>query len=260
MKANTPLRTLLPLSAILVNSAFASTTFNIDFNDIDSSGSSTETWNTYGAHTDLVSSTTLVDSQNNSSSIFITATGNILTSSGTNLSNPANRPAWLAEFASDDFFWTDNDTGNTELSFTTSFGGLTTGNTLSLDLFAARASGLVLEANYEYSLDGGGTWLGFTVLENDGTAATTDGWNVNDTQSQLFNLDENGGYEDGRYLNVSNILLTGSTFDIKVTVPGAANYAGINAMKLTVIPEPGSYALMLGLLALGAQALRRRRA
>ncbi|MDQ8208894.1 PEP-CTERM sorting domain-containing protein [Coraliomargarita sp. SDUM461003] len=259
MKATAPLLTLLPLSAILASSAFASTTYNIDFNDTDSSGSSTETWNTYNEHTDLVSGTTLVDSQNNSSSVFITATGDILTSSGNNLSNPATRPAWLPEFAADDFFWTGNDTGNNELSFTTSFGGLTTGNTLSLDLFAARESSLVLEANYEYSLDGGSTWSGFTVLESDGSAATTDGWNSNDTQSQLFNLDENGGYEDGRYLSISNIVLTGSTFDVKVTVPGAANYAGINAMKLTIIPEPGSYALMLGLLALGAQALRRRR-
>ncbi|MGE9290250.1 MAG: PEP-CTERM sorting domain-containing protein [Puniceicoccales bacterium] len=243
-----------------ITSSVSATTYFIDFNDADTSGTSSVTWNTYGDPADLVSSNTLLDETGSTSSIYITATGNIDDSFGTNLSNPSTRPAWLSEFAADDFFWTGNDSDNNEvLSFTTTFGGLTSGDIVSLDVFAARTSSLVLEANYEYSLDGGTTWYGFEVVENDGTAATTDGWDSNTTQTALFNLDEDGGYEDGRYMNVSDVTLISSTLDVKVTVPVEANYAGINAMQLTVIPEPASFAIITGLLPFGFLALRRRR-
>lgn len=243
------------LAATFNSTTSAASTYNIDFNVVGGAGGAG--WNTYNEHTDLLSSTKLSDTDSNASSVFITATGDIITSAGNNLYNSSTAPSWVSSGAGNDFFWTDNDPDNNPLSFTMTFGGLTAGNTVSLDLFASRNSSLVLEANYEYSLDGS-TWFGFNVLENDGSTATTDGWNTNNTQSQLFNLDEDGGYANGRYLNISGVNLTNSTLDVRVSVPGAANYAGINAMRLTVIPEANSYALLAGLLGMSYVMLRRR--
>jgi hypothetical protein len=245
------------------SSIFAANVYQIDFNT--AGGSAGADWNVYSSYTDLVSSTTLTDTDSTSSSIFITASGDIDTSSGTGLYND-NGPSWLesngaGDNAADDFFWTTNNSGlDTAQSFIMTFGGLTAGNEISLDLFASRSSSLVLTATYEYSLDGGTTWAGFTVLESGGAAAVTDGWDTANTQTQVFNLDENGGYEDGRYMNISGITLTESTLDVRVSVAADANYAGINAAQLTiVIPEPSTYAFLGGLLTLAHVVLRRRR-
>jgi hypothetical protein len=257
------MKKITPLILLASTSSFVSASvYQIDFNTVG--GNAGADWNVYSSHTDLVSSTTLTDTDSNDSSIFITASGDIATSNGTGLYND-NGPSWLEsngadDNAADDFFWTTNNGDlDTAQSFTLTFGGLTAGSEISLDLFASRSSSLDVTAYYEYSLDGGTTWYGFTVLESTGTTATTDGWDTANTQTQVFNLDEDGGYEDGRYMNISGITLTDSTLDVRVSVTADANYAGINAAQLTiVIPEPSTYTFLGGSLIL-AYAVRRRR-
>lgn len=241
--------TLALSTAISLNAA---TVFNIDFNT--ASGSGGAGWNSYAQETDLTG--TLLDTTGASSSITIGTSGQIADSTGTSLYND-NGPSWLTNGAADDFFWTGNGAGSVQ-SFTVNFGGLTAGDRASLDLFASRNSGNILDAYFEYSIDGGNNWIGFNVLESNGTISSSDGWDSNDTQSQVFDLD-NDGFENGRYMNVSEVTLTSSTLDVRVTTISASAYAGINAMRLTVIPEPSSYALLAGLTGLSAIFLRRRR-
>ena len=57
---------------------------------------------------------------------------------------------------------------------------------------------------------------------------------------------------------VGTFVASGTTQDIFVQ-PGNLGVSYLDAVSLTTIPEPGSYALMGGLLALGSVMLRRRR-
>jgi hypothetical protein len=212
--------------------------YQVDFNT--ASGGPATGWNLYAAPGDVTG--TLSDTAGDSSAgVTISGGGaNFADSTGSGLYNASTAPTWVPSTAGDDFFWTGNDTAN-ELSFTVTFGGLTAGDDVSLDVFASRRSSLALLGYYEYSLDGGSSWSGFGVLENDGTAATTDGWDSNGTQSQLFNLDETGGYASGRYMNISGVTLTGTSLNIRLTSPATdSNYAGINAMRLTTPDSSGA--------------------
>ncbi|MDF3129321.1 PEP-CTERM sorting domain-containing protein [Kiritimatiellaeota bacterium B1221] len=254
---------LLCASLFLVSSMQAAV-YKIDFET--AGGSAGSSWNVYAAPGDVTG--TLKDtSQSTAAGITISASGDINNSAGNNLYGD-NGPAWIetdagTDNAADDFFWTNNDDA-VDTSFTISFAGLTPGDTVSIDLFASRQSSLNLTAYYEYSLDSGSSWEGFSVLENTGVAASTNGWDTNNTQTQPFNLDETGGFTLGRYMNASSLTVGASgTLDVVLTVPVTlenADYAGINAMQLTVIPEPSSVVMVvLGFMGLGMFRHRKNR-
>lgn len=161
--------------------------------------------------------------------------------------------------ASGDYFHTNTNGAANTLTLT--IAGLTMGNTFSLDMLASRvdnnASGI-----YEYSLNGGTSWSGFTVLNSDGTVATTDGWNTNNTQTQARHTNTQG-YALHHYMNLSDVTLTGSTLQIRATdsnlgTTGTGNYTVINAVPFTVVPEPSSFGLAL--VGLDALDTRRKRA
>ncbi len=249
--------TIYPLLFCLTAAASAQTIFNIDLNTVD--GDAGTGWNVYAAPTD-VNGSTLTTSTNAASAVTLSANGNLVDSLGSNLSNAVNRPSWVPVNAGDDFFWTDNNgTGGGE-SFTLIFGGFRIGNEVSLDIFASRSSSASVFGNYKYSLDGGTNWFGFDVLKNDGTAETANGWGTNDTQSQTFHIN-NDGYDNGRYMNMADVTLTGTTLQIRATETTLDDaYIGINAMRLTVIPEPNNYALLAGVLGMSYVMLRRHQA
>lgn len=244
------------LLACSLTAAASAQVFNVDFNTAD--GAAGADWNVFADETD-VNGSTLTTSTTATSLVTLSAAGNLVDSKGSNLSNSANRPSWVTVEAGDDFFWTDNNgTGGGE-SFTLTYGGFTIGHQVSLDVFASRSSASAVYGNYEYSLDDGSNWLGFNVLQSDGTAETNAGWAANDTQSQTFHINDDG-YDNGRYMNISDITLTGTTLQVRATenADDDGAYIGINAMRLTVIPEPSSYALLAGLLGMSYVIIRRR--
>ncbi len=264
------LTTLAAFVLVLTSLGSASAaTYLLDLNT--QAGAAGTTWNSYddpedpsvpGDLTGLIKDTT----GSTAAGISVTADGDIENSIGSGLYND-NGPDWVEtdagvgdDNAADDFFWTGNQTGATDpTSFTISFSGLTPGDTVSLDLFASRSSSNDLRAYYVYSLDGGISTGGFSVLDNTGAAVTEDGWDTNTTKTQLFNLDELGGYELGRYMNASSLTVgAGGTLDVTLNLPGASVYAGINAMQLTVIPEPSSL-LLVALGFMGIFGLKRRK-
>ncbi|WP_269524546.1 hypothetical protein [Coraliomargarita parva] len=236
----------------------AQTQFNIDFNTAGDFGSNNDSgWNVYAAPVD-VDGSTLITSTDAASSITLSQSGVIADSTAGNLSVGASRPSWVVSDAGNDFFFTD--TSGVNESFTLTFGGMTAGNNISLDIYACRTSTAAVDGTYEYSLDGGSTWFGFDVLTNAGSLETADGWDGVDTKSQTFDISSDG-YDNGRYMNISDVTLTGSTLLIRVTeanVSGA--YVGVNAMRLTVIPESSTYASILGLAGIcSAVFLKRKR-
>jgi len=245
----------LPLLLTVLGGSATAQTFNIDLNTAN--GTAGADWNVFAAPGDINGST-LTPNTGGSSGVTFSASGNIVDSTGSGLSNDLNRPSWVSAAAGDDFFWTDNNgTGGGE-SFTLTFDGMAVGSTVSLDVYASRDSTASVFGTYEYSLDGGNSWFGFDVLKNDGSAETADGWDSNDTQSQTFHIN-NDGYDHGRYLNISEITLTGSSIQVRITENTADDaYIGINAMQLAVIPEPQSFAMLAGLMCLASVMLRRR--
>ena len=125
---------------------------------------------------------------------------------------------------------------------------------------AARNSGSALGL-FDYSLDGGATWAGFRVFNGDGTLALTNGWDTNTTAlagGQVFNI-QTQGYQLHRYMNASDVTLTGSTLHVRTTDGNTtgSTFSAINAVRLTVVPEPASAMLLLAGI-LGACARRRR--
>ncbi|WP_309399149.1 hypothetical protein [Cerasicoccus maritimus] len=248
----------LALSGLLLAANTHAATYLIDFNTAQSgSYPDASTWNVYAATGDVTG--TLTDTTGASSSITIAGSGDFLTSSGSGMYNSGvGAPSWTdATAPAGDFFWTGNTIGS-ELSYTVSFSGLTAGSEISLDVFASRSSSLLLLANYEYSLDGGTSWLGFDVLDINGDAVTTDGWDTNTTATQLYDNDADG-YTLGRYMNISGITLTETTLDVRLTKPAdVSNYAGINSMQLTVIPEPSTYIIPLFIFGVALLMVRRK--
>lgn len=220
-------------------------------------------WNRYAAPTN-VNGSAIVDATGALTAITYNKTGTIADSSnaGTsaifdNVANP--NPSWATSStdnrSSGDYFFTN--TGASADSFTVTFSGLTSGQSISLDVLASRNTGSP-RGFYEWSVDGGTTWKGFTVLNSDGTVATATPWNNSDTQATVFH-NVNDGYTAHRYMNTSNQTLVGSTVSVRVTDEAVSgNYSVINAIRLTVVPEPGSAVLVLAASLLGLAARRRR--
>ncbi len=160
--------------------------------------------------------------------------------------NATGGPSWVTTdgslantgAAADGFFTGSN--------FTLTLGNLTAGQNVSLNLFASRDSASSV-GYYEYSLNGGDTWLGFNVFEKNGAAATTDGWNSNTTASQTYN-NQSQGFTLARYMGTNTVALTGTTLQVRVT--NTSGFALLNAIQLTtnVVPEPSTAALLAGSL------------
>lgn len=259
------------LSVVGMFTGLASTsvaeTFLIDLNTTSSPTTPTVggTWNVYAAPADVNGGILKnATGANTTATLSISGTFSDSTNGGSavfNNTSPDSLPSWATSStdngASGDYFYTN--TSATADSFTLTIANLTPGNTFSLDLLASRqdanASGL-----YEYSLNGGTTWSGFTVLNSNGTLATTDGWNTNNTQTQAFHNSAQG-FSLHRYMNASGGTLTGSTLQIRTTdstlgTTGTGTYSVINAVRVTVVPEPSTMAFMV--LGLTALASRRR--
>lgn len=263
----TPLIFALGLWCLCTFNASA-TVFLIDLNE--NAGSplpAGQTWNTYAAPTNITGAT-ILSSTGQSSSVTFSVTGTITdntANSGTavfdpNQSGVVNLPTWVAaggaNGAAGDNFFTNNST-TTAASYTLTFGGLTAGDIVSIDLLASRNSGSAL-GFFDYSLDGGTNWTGFRVLNADGTAATTNGWDTNTTKSQEFSL-QSQGYVLHRYLNAADLTLTGSSLMIRTTDANTttSTFSAINAIQVTVTPEPTTGALLM--MAMACLGCRRRR-
>lgn len=236
-------------------------TFLIDLGTNSTSGYPSGTWNAYDASTVKIASN-LKDITGANTSVGFVGAGTIAQGGtpGTGVFDAANVPAslsWLATSsangAASDWLYTTTTSGQSSHTYT--FSNLTAGNIFSLDLFSSRDNASSF-GRFSYSLDGGTNWIGFTVLEANGTPATDEGWSTNTTLSQNYNISTQG-YDKYRYMNASNITLTGTSVVVRAQdVDVSASYAGINAMRFTVIPEPTAAILVSGL---ALSAFRRRR-
>jgi hypothetical protein len=240
-------------------------TFLIDFNSADTGGyPDSSTWNILAEAGDLDGSALENSSGSTASGITLAYSGdtlNVNTRTGTEvLATAGNAPSWVgsasATSASSDYFYTSPDYNVDSGIFT--LAGFTEGDQISFDIWASRENVNSL-AYYEYSLDSGITWLGFNVLNSDGSLETEDGWDSNTTQLQYFGGQVDGGSE-GRYMNISDLTIGASgDFQIRVSDDADGTYVVLNAMRLTVIPEPSTSVVFLGLLALTLPLIRRNR-
>lgn len=249
---------LILLAGLGVSQAMASTTVLIDLNEnAGSTFPSGTTWNTYATPSNINGST-MVNAAGAATTYTLSVSGTITDNgnSGTSLFDPAqsgvvNLPAWVAaggaNGAAGDNFYTNNSTA-TAASYTLTVGGLTAGDKVTIDLLASRNSGSAL-GFFDYSLDGGTTWSGFTVLNGDGTTATTAGWDTHNTASQAFNL-QTQGFTLHRYLHAADLTLTGSSLMIRTTDGNTTTttFSAINAIQLTVTPEPTTSTLLMASL------------
>ncbi|RYD75768.1 MAG: PEP-CTERM sorting domain-containing protein [Verrucomicrobiaceae bacterium] len=243
-------------------------TILIDFNTQNGSGGPGGTWNVFAAPEDI-NGGFLMDSFGVQTPFRLNVAGTITDSANFGAAgifdntNPNSLPAWATSSsnngASGDYFYTSTSPGADTFILTIS--GLTPGDQFSLDLLASRNDMALPGGLYEYSLDGT-AWFGFSVLNSDGTPATTDDWDTKNTKTQAFNI-ETQGYNLHRYMNVSDVTLTGSSLQIRVTDSNLEDatitnsYTVLNAVQLTVepVPEPST----MGLLGLGVGALLLRR-
>lgn len=252
------------LLCVLGTQARGAVTYLVDLNTNSNlpAGGAGGTWNAYIAPANITGGT-LVDSTGAASLVTLSVSGTISDNTsnfGTAVFDPnqaghVGEPAWVSNDAAGDNFFTNNST-TTAASYTLTFGGLTAGSTVSVDLLASRNSGSA-KGFFEYSVDGGGTWLGFNVLNGDGTAAATDGWDANNTQTQAFIL-QSQGFVLHRYLNVGNVTVPGTTLMVRTTDADAvtSTFSAMNAMQVVVeVPEPG----MGVIVAMGMGILLRRR-
>lgn len=242
----------------------ATSTFLMDFNTARSSSNyptahPSAEWMTFAAPANVTG--TLIDSVGSASlGISVAHTGDFTDSTGTGLYNANMAPAWTRGVApADDFFWTGSDPDNVK-TFTLTFGGFSVGDTVSLDLFASRDSANSITGYYEFSLDGGSTWGGFTVLDVNGAVDTANGWGTKNTQTQLFDID-NDGYTLGRSMSIAGAVLADTSLLVKVTKPVGSSYTGLNSARLMVtsIPEPSTTTAAVAMTLAGMGLWVRRR-
>ncbi|WP_411825600.1 PEP-CTERM sorting domain-containing protein [Luteolibacter sp. AS25] len=257
---------------ILVSVSFAQgASFLVDFNETGGTSRPVGTWNEYDAPGDIRGGK-LADSGGTIPTFggpTLSVTGDITDNtlnSGLAVYQPANNsgrnPVWAGAVglngATGDNFYTNNSPNSVAHTFTLSFGGLEAGSYLSLDLLASRDSTLA-RGYFDYSLDNGTTWSGFTVVEYDGTPTTLGGWDTKNTATQIFSL-KNDGFTNHRYLTMSGTLsATSTTLMVRTTddTSEASVFSAMNALRLTTVPEPSSAAMLI-LPVLGLVFRRRR--
>ncbi|WFB37843.1 PEP-CTERM sorting domain-containing protein [Kiritimatiellota bacterium B12222] len=247
-------------------------TFLLDLNDKADTGDGNtysggypggpSAWNQYATPADMQGVALADSSGSTSAGLEISWEGTMKDSSNGNsntFNNSTGGPSWVTTDgslantgAAADYFFTS--TGN-KTYFTITFDNLTLGDEVSIDLWFSRVGESNARGYYEYSLDNGSNWNGFTVLEKDGSLSTTDGWDTNTTHSVTGEAWEAGrdGNNQGRYMNASSLIIGSSeSLQVKVSDPVAGNWSSLGAARLTVIPEPSSIALVtiafLGLL------------
>lgn len=251
-------------ASVAMQAGAASATFLVDFNAVSTGGGypGSDTWNTFAEPSDIVSDGSLLDTSGAGSSLTLSYAGTLLASGngGAAVYDSGEAPSWVAvsgKTSAADYFYTDTNSGS-QASFTMTFSGLTAGAQVSLDLWTSRVSSTSGVGFYEYSLDGGASWLGLTVLENTGVAASTDGWDTNTTVTKAYQAKSDGN-DAGRYMSSQSVALSDGTDSLLLrATDSGGGWVSLGAVRLTVIPEPGTYALLAGLLAMFALAVRRR--
>jgi len=242
----------------------------IDLNTAQASGGypDTSVWNIFSAPASVTGAlTNNAGSSAAGISISIKA-GSVITDSGANGSATYNTsvggPAWVSgpsphtnTQAAGDYFFTANN-GLVRDSFTIVFSGLTLGDSVSLDLWASRQTGQNGNGLYSYSLDGGASSNGFFVLEQNGTATSDAYWTGNNTMTTTFRVGTDA-YDNGRYMNISDVVLSGSTLEVTVLDDPSDPFSVLSAMRLevTAVPEPSSVAMLI-LGSMGLITWRRR--
>ncbi|WP_309387445.1 PEP-CTERM sorting domain-containing protein [Cerasicoccus frondis] len=263
--------TLSLASVALLSVSAQADVFLIDFNNVANSNGypgGASAWNAYTAPSgvngsqiaDTIGSTGMGLTLNHSGTMTDSSNGNANT-----FNNATGGPSWVTTdgslantAAAADYFFTST---NVDTDFTITFGNLTPGDTVDIDLWMSRNSTSGSYGFYEYSLDGGVSWFGLNVLEKDGTATSAAYWVGNTTQDVVFRALEDGN-DAARYMNVAGVTVGGAgTLDVRVNDSSAGSWAGLAAARLTVtpVPEPSTYAMLLGVAVLGIVYVRRRR-
>jgi hypothetical protein len=80
----------------------------------------------------------------------------------------------------------------------------------------------------------------------------TTGWTIAGSPRQVSDATASGGY-----ISFTDLTSTGGT--LTITLDRDTKHFAVSQLQLTAIPEPGTYALLGGLLALGYVMVRRRR-
>ncbi len=260
------MKKLIPLSLLLI-AGFQwvhAETFLVDFNTLDSSGYVGGTWNAYAEPSD-VDGSTIVNNAGIGSAYTLSYSGLMQDSSNGGtlaFNNATGGPSWATTDGSlsntsavADYFYTST---TSQTSFTVTFGSLTPGDTANLDLWMSRQNHSQGIGYYSYSLDGGTTFSGFNVLEKDGSAATTNGWDTNNTKDQVFLAKEDGNVL-ARYMNINSLTIGApGTLQVKVEDVSSDDWAALSAMQLTVIPEPSTFAMLI-VAGMGLLITRQRR-
>ena len=229
-------------------------TFLFDFNNTaDANGyvGGPGAWNAYAVPAEVNGSTIANITGDATKGYTLDYTGTMKDSSNGNsntFNNSNGGPSWVTTdgslantAAAADYFFTNNGS-NTE--FTLIIENLTPGDTLSLDLWTTRVSSSSARGFYSYSLDGT-NFFGLNVLEKDGTPSTANNWDTKTTLNQLYSA-ESQGNNNGRYMNISSLTVGASgTLHLNVNDNTVSEWAPLGAMRLTVIPEPSTFAMMI---------------
>lgn len=222
-------------------------------------------WNVYANPGAISGGTLLHDTTGDTSGVVIMDYSGTMSDSSNAASNN-NGPSWVYTTgntgAAGDYFFTSTLTGSQIFTVTLN---LHEGDVAALDLFASRNSG-VAHGRYSYSTDGGSSWTGFNVLQEDGSPETLAGWDTLTTLDQAFH-NQTDGWNQGRSMNATGITIGAlGTLQIRVQDATSINgdYTVLNAFRLTldsqfVLPEPSSLGLLLGGAGLILKLRRRAR-
>jgi hypothetical protein len=201
----------------------------------------------------------LIDTTGATTGIDISFSGGISdsTSGSDHSETRTDYPAWSdsSDLVLQDRVWqTSGTTGTMTIS------GLSSGNTYSFELFSGYAFGSAGRNPVDYQMtDNGGLVEGFHVETTgvDYSFGTTVTWYTH--QTHLSSPEDPADYAGwiGWYDMTPN---ASGEITLFVNTNGGSNSRGaLNAMQITVVPEPSSYAALAGLLTLGVVFFRRRR-